>query len=315
MKIISVADLLFNCPLAISPSKLSIILSVLAPRLQITEANGIEIHSMDDRAFEGVKTEAAAARAPFTSLPNGVALIDVSGSLVNRTRGLDAASGLQSYKSLSASHMAAVQDESIKHILLRMDTPGGQTSGLADFADQIYSHRGIKPITAIVDDQCFSAGMWIASQADEIVLSRTGGAGSIGVLAVHTDRSQAMEKGGVKVTMVSSGSKKTLLSDSAPLTEDGLEFLSHLVSKQADMFIEAVARGRGLSAQSIKAQEAGVYFGSDAIATGLVDRIEAPDQAIRNIINQYASRRNPEPARAGDGRISRAAEAMRIACV
>ena len=311
---LTVADLIFNTPLAVSPAKLDVVLSVLAQRLNIVSVNGFDFtramheNEPDTQAASGKQSQG------FQDIGNGVALINISGSLMHRTRGLDAMSGLASYKSLSSSFAAAMNDESVLHTVLHMDTPGGQTNGLPDFVDEIFSARGIKPITAIVDDSAFSAGMWIAAAADEIVVSRTGGVGSIGVLGVHTDRSQMLADNGVKVTLVTSGKKKAMLADTQPLSSDGLEFLQALVDEQASMFIDSVASMMGLSTKAVREQEAGVFFGAKAVQAGLAHRVQPADQALRDIVARYAPNRNAPTANLKQpGRIARAAQAMRIA--
>lgn len=309
---LTIADMLFGQVLCVHPDKLATVLSVLSRRLDIQAADGIQI----DRslAYEaGVATAMGRQPAPVQSwqdVGNGVALLPISGSLVARTRGLDAVSGLQSYRQIGADFAALMADDSVQHIILQIDSPGGSVNTLPDMVDQIAAARGVKPVTALVDDEAYSAAYWIASAAEEVVISRTGGVGSIGAIAVHVDRSAANEREGIKVTAIRSGARKAMLNPNEPLTEDSQAWLEARVQETATMFIDGVASLRGLSAADVRALEAGTVHGQQAIDIGLADRIQPAGEAIRQIRDRYAPK--PVASATSPGRIGRAARAMQM---
>lgn len=185
------ASLVFGQAHMIDPMKLDIILAVLADRM------GLELHGLgsqqigawrkdDEQAAKSEKVQAARGKA-WADAGRGVGVLDVSGTLVHRASGLDAMSGLTSYSQLSAAFASMTMDPDVAHIVLNVNSPGGSVNGVFDLADEIYQARGTKPITAIIDDRAYSAAYALASSADEIIVSRTGGVGSIGVVAAHTD--------------------------------------------------------------------------------------------------------------------------------
>lgn len=312
------SQLIFNQPLAIAPAKLQLILQVLSER----QPTPMVLQGWDGSPTAPVQSLGAAAgssAAASAALLDGmmvsdrVALIDVSGTLVNRASWLDASSGLQSYKSLAAKFDAAHAAPDVEHIIMRLDTPGGAVSGLPDLAERIKAIAADKPITAIIDDMAASAGMWLASAATERIASQTALLGSIGVIAAHVDRSKAYDDAGVKVTLITHGNKKAAMSDTAPLSDEAAADLIAHVAKTGEWFIEAVAANLGLPASQIRDQQAGVFYGKNALAAGLVDAIEAPDTAIARIIDRYArasSAASSTQSALQPGRLQRAAAAM-----
>lgn len=307
---LTIADLILNRPLCVAHAKLDLVLSVLSRRLNIVEANGFSFDPSRVRAMEDDEvgiTAAAAPRQNWSDVGHGVAVLPVSGSLVNRTRGLDAMSGLQSYKQISQDFSALMADPSVLHIALMMDSNGGSVSGLPDLVDQIVSARGTKPVTAIVDDSAYSAAYWIASAAGEIVVSRTSGVANIGAMAVHTDRSVMNEKVGIKVTAVVSGTKKALLSSDAPLSDAGLEYLQGEVDRMGTMFIEGAAQNRKLAASFVRDLEGEPMHGPKAVELGLADRVMSANAALADLVARY---RPSAGTRGNPGRVQRAAQAM-----
>lgn len=310
------SQLIFNQPLAIAPAKLQLILQVLAAR----QTAPMVLAGFDDCA--PLPVQGAAGRTAAAGLLDGmmvsdrVALIDVSGTLVNRASWLDASSGLQNYKSLAAKFDAAHAAPDVEHIIMRLDTPGGAVSGLPDLAERIKAIAADKPVTAIIDDMSASAGMWLASAATERIASQTALLGSIGVIAAHVDKSKAYEDAGVKVTLITYGSKKAALSDTAPLGDEAAAELLAYVSSMGDQFTDSVAANLGLPVSQIRDQQAGVFYGKAALAAGLATAIEAPDAAIARIIGRYAGAKtspgNQPQSHTPAGRVQRAAAAMRM---
>ena len=95
-----------------------------------------------------------------------------------------------SYQELKEDIETAAKDKRVESIVLEIESPGGQVSGIHDAADAIFEARKAKPVQAYVDDLCASGAYWLASQADEIVASRDAMVGSIGVYSVYVDSSK-----------------------------------------------------------------------------------------------------------------------------
>jgi hypothetical protein len=128
-------------------------------------------------------------RSAMSRMADGVAIIPVLDTLVNRGAWLDSRSGLTSYEGIAAQLRAAGSDPEVRSVLLDISSPGGEAAGMAGLADLIRSVRQTKPVTAFVNDMAASAAYGIASAANEIVISPTSTVGSIGVVMLHADRS------------------------------------------------------------------------------------------------------------------------------
>lgn len=309
MKYPLLASLVFGQAHMIEPCKLDIIMRVLASHMGVSvDAVG----AFDDPTKFAPLTASvnAARRDVWHDVGAGVAVLPIAGTLVHRASGIDAMSGLTSYAQLSAAFAAMQDSPRVEHVVLDMSTPGGSVNGAFDLADEIYSARGRKPITAIVDESAYSAGYAIASAADEIIVPRTGGVGSVGVVAAHMDRSEANERNGVKVRYVYAGARKIDGNPDAPLTGEAHDELKAEVDRVYQLFVETVARNRGLSVDAVRGTEAGVFRGDAAVAHRLADRVQAPRDALRAIVARYQS-----SGAAGAGRMQRAASAMRMRAV
>jgi signal peptide peptidase SppA len=224
-----------------------------------------------------------AARSGSSSGNAVIAVVPVLGPLAKRGSFLDSLFGFGNYEDVQTRVDAAVADPSIDAILLEIDSPGGEAAGAFDLADKIYAARGSKPVWAIANDSAFSAAYAIGSAADKLFLTRTGGVGSIGVLAAHVDQSGYDEKQGVKVTTLFAGSRKNDFNAHEPLSEDAAGFLQAEVNRLYGLFVDTVARNRSLSADAIRATEAALFFGEDAVKAGLADGVGTFESTVHSL--------------------------------
>ncbi len=199
------------------------------------------------------------------------AIIPIHGILTKKPGAFDEMLGMTSYEQIEEQITQALADSSIEKIILEIDSPGGEVNGIFDLADFIYSARGKKRIIAIANDDAYSAAYAIASSAEKVLVSRTSGVGSIGVIASHIDQSGFDEKCGIKYTTVFAGSRKNDLNPHEPITSESLESLQKEVDRLYEMFVQLIARNRGLSIEKIRSTEAGLYFGEKAVEIGLAD--------------------------------------------
>jgi signal peptide peptidase SppA len=215
----------------------------------------------------------AAEKETTYEIYNDVAVIPVQGLLTKRSEAFDSFFGTTSYDEIHELIATAFDDSKVNSILLDIDSPGGEVSGLFDLVDFIYESRDVKPIYAIANDHAFSAAYAIASAASKIFVNRTSGVGSIGVIATHVDISEYDQKEGIKYTTIFAGDKKNDLSPHEPLSDDAISDLQKEVDRLYKMFVAVVARNRNISSAQIKATQAALYFGTDAISLGLADEV------------------------------------------
>ena len=268
------AGRVFGAPLMMARAKLDIVLDVLRPRLFGSDLPGTGTDSEPD---------------PYVVTPSGIAVIPVFGTLVNRTFGLSALSGLTSYQRLSADLARAAADPAVRGVLLDVDSNGGEAGGVFDLADHVVALRGIKPVFAIADEACFSAAYALACGAERLYVTQTGGVGSIGVVALHRDQSGADAQAGLHYEYLSAGARKTDGNPHEPLSDGARAALQAEVDRLHGLFAAHVARCRGLPDAQVRAQEAAIYFGPDAVAAGLADRVGALADALADLSVRVSS--------------------------
>jgi signal peptide peptidase SppA len=255
-----------------------------------------------------VQTASPDERRLAAAQESGVYVLPIHGALVSRSAHLDMCTTMTSYEGIRSQLHAALNDPAVEHIALDIDSPGGSATGMSDLSEEIFTARQIKPVSAIVNFGAYSAAYGLASAASEIVLSASSGVGSIGVIARHMDMSKRYENAGIKITTIYAGARKNDLASDAPLTDEAAQWLQSLVDENYAVFTDLVARNRGITVQSVKDTEAGVFFGAKAIELGLADRIEPPQAAINRIAAEVAAKRKPKPSQ----RIGARAAAMDI---
>lgn len=266
------ASRLYGMPLLIHRPKLDTILSVLGSRVDWPVANALGAPDFQPKA-----------RDPTHGAESGITVIPVYGTLVRRTVGLEAASGLTSYTALAQQLAAAVADPAVRGIVLDIDSPGGEAGGVFDLADQIRAACKAKPVWAVANDMAFSAAYALAAAAQRVVLPRTGGVGSVGVIALHVDQSVKDARDGLHYRAITAGAHKNDLSPHAPLSGDADATLQAEVNRLYDLFATSVALHRNLTPEAVKATEAGLFFGSDAISSGLADAVGTLDEAVAEL--------------------------------
>ena len=171
---------------------------------------------------------------PEYSIDNGVAVIPIYGLLTKRSERFFYTTN---YDDIHLLFSKALYDEKVESILLDIDSPGGEVGGLFDLVDHIYEARDKKPIYAYANDSAFSAAYAIASACSRIFVNRTSGVGSIGVIATHTDISEADKKLGVKYTTIFAGEEKNDLTPHEPLSKNAKDKLQREVNRLYEMFL------------------------------------------------------------------------------
>lgn len=298
------ASLLFNQPLLVAPDMLDLGVrwANQAMNLNIINigAGGARLMEDDDERHYADRLAVAEERRRAAIAQTGIEVLPVHGVLVSRGSHINACETMTSYEGLRQQLKAAVADPLVERIVLDIDSPGGAATGAFELAADIRAMAQQKPITGIVNYMAYSGGYLIGSACSELVVSQTSGAGSIGVIASHMDRSQMEANMGVKVTTVYAGAHKNDLSPHEPLSDQSLKVLQDLVQESYQLFVNAVAEYRGLPVERVIATEAGLFRGKAAIAAGLADRLASPQDAVDELSRAVAlSRANRQTSRLG----------------
>ncbi|GHC36489.1 serine peptidase [Gemmobacter nanjingensis] len=290
-----IAQRVFNTPLMVDPAKALAFLTGLGPRIAGREisVDGLEV-TAEDQASATVPARASLFGDDLTArqtrnggqpfaVVDGIAVIEIAGTLVHRGAWIGQSSGLTSYEGIAAQLQAAVTDPVIRGIALDIDSFGGEVAGAFDLADRIRAARQVKPVQAFVADHALSAAYALASQADRIILPRTGAVGSIGVVAMHSDMSGALDQKGIAVTLIHAGARKVDANLYQPLPEAVRARIAGELEDLRQLFAETVAEGRGRRLDTLQAlsTEAAVFRGEAAVFAGLADEVADPVTAFR----------------------------------
>lgn len=181
-------------------------------------------------------------------------------------------------------------DPAVERIAFVINSGGGEVAGNFDMVDRISALRGQKPMISLVNEHAYSAAYSIASATGHIVVARTGGVGSIGVVTSHLDASGALEKAGYKVTFVHAGAHKVDGHPYAALPQAVRERMQTRLEGLQGIFTATVARNLGVDEQVIRDTEALTYSADEALALGLVHEITPIDDALAAF---SGSRTNP----------------------
>ncbi len=223
-----------------------------------------------------------ARAASVAKIDGAVALISVDGVLAQKMDMMSAMSGGTSYSALKASLHSALANEDVKAVVLDIDSPGGAVPGADELATEMRRLRGNKPIIAQVNSLAASAAYWLASSADEIVVTPSGKAGSIGVYTAHDDVSVALARRGVKRTYISAGRYKVEGNETEPLGEEALAHIQESVNRSYGRFIDAVAAGRGVARSTVEDRfgQGRVFYAEELVDRGMADRIATLDETL-----------------------------------
>lgn len=255
----------------------------LEPRIYAELQAIVERHASGQRltpeAIEAVVSAAQEdrpARTGDAQALEGVAVIPIQGVIARHARQVN---GISTPRGSSIERMrtqldAALYDDSIQAILLHIDSPGGSVAGLSEFADDLRAARDLKPIVAYVDGMMASAAYWLGSQASKVISTRSSEVGSIGVYAAVRDASRLYENAGIDTKVVKAGRHKGAGLTGTRLQDEQLDALQRSVDAYKALFVDAVARGRGMDLAAVEALAEGeIWLGEEAKAKGLIDQV------------------------------------------
>lgn len=223
------------------------------------------------------------ASAPRVWMRGSTAIIPVIGPIFPRANLFTQISGATSIEGLNSDFVAALNDESVDNILLYVDSPGGQVTGVQEFAQSVYDSRTKKLIMGYVYGQGASAAYNIVSATSEVVSADTAIVGSIGVISAVRDTREKEKKTGVKtVEFVSSVSPNKSIDFDDPKS---LGKVQRLVDQLGTVMVNNIARFRGTTPEMVLEQygQGDVFVGQNAVERGLVDSIGSLESVLENM--------------------------------
>lgn len=235
-------------------------------------------------ALESIQTALAEERGGLWDPPDdarkmriqgGVAFIPIWGALQPKENWFTRWIGGTAYTQLERELRYAANDSEVQRIVLLIDSPGGSAMGTEEVAQLIRSLRDDKPIVAAIRGFCASAAYYLAAQCSRIVASPSSTIGSIGTIWTWVGTSRAWSQFGVDQVNITHGRDKAFLAGNQPLTDHNKGLIQRWVSEYGEMFERAVAAGRGISVEQVRANYGGgqVWSAPVALTQGLIDQI------------------------------------------
>lgn len=204
------------------------------------------------------------------------------------------------YASIADAAEEAAADPAVKRIVLAVDSPGGEVTGLPETAAVLNRVAKVKPLHAMVEGTSASAAYWLTSQASDITMSPSSELGSVGVRIMHADISKMLEDAGIKITEMHAGEFKTEWSPFQPLSEGAKADMQKRIDSVHGEFLKDVGQGRGVRAtRNITAAQYGggrLFSAKDAMGHGLADAVQSPREFYRAITAPEEESRTHSPS-------------------
>lgn len=284
---------ILSAPWAIEPTRLLEIQAIYATRLR---GDRIDIEAVEKRLGRPLANQPKAYE-----IMDGVAVLPIEGVIAKKMNMLTQISGGTSTQLAAQSLQDALSDPAVHSVILSIDSPGGTVDGTQALADAVFAARKVKPVTALASGCMCSAAYWIGSAAQTVyVADGTTVVGSIGVVTSHTDVSGAQTAQGIKTTEIAAGKYKRIASSYAPLSQDGRQSIQDQVDYTYSLFVDAVARNRGVSSGVVLHDMADgrIFMGRQAINAGLADGMLSLHELVAQLNKARTSPKAAQGARA-----------------
>jgi ClpP class serine protease len=250
------------------------ILHVLAHEHAAEMLGSISAASEDDNFWPTDPDSWQARVRPYNVDVTGTLQIPVMGVLLNRFP-YQLGRWATGYKYLEMARKRGLVDPMVKRIAYIHDSPGGEAAGCFEEVDAIYASRGQKPMQSFIADHGYSASFALATAPGDISITRSGGAGSVGVVTAHVEFSEALKDWGVKVTFIFAGAHKVDGNPYEKLPESVKSRIQERIDKIYGVFVSTVARNRGMDEKAVRDTQALTYDAQESIDIGFADRLGA----------------------------------------
>lgn len=189
---------------------------------------------------------------------------------------------IMGYTDTVESIAKAQKDESVKAVVILVDSPGGAVGASQEIYRSIEKLREKKPVVVSMGNVAASGGYYISAPANVIYANPGTITGSIGVIIQQVDLSEILNKVGVKVNTVKSGENKDILYPTKPLTPQQRQILEETVKDVYEQFLDAIVKYRKIDKEKLRQYADGrVFSGRQAKEIGLVDKLGNVQDAIK----------------------------------
>jgi len=233
---------------------------------------------------------------PITLVPrpaaSKIAVIPLSGTITTGDSSLLSGSAIT--PELVRDYLEKAEaDRSVKAIVFRIDSPGGEIAPCQEILWEIERVGKTKTVVVSMGSAAASGGYYISAKADKIVALPTTMTGSIGVISQIMNIEGLLEKLGIEIETFKGGKYKDMYRGLREMKPEEKEIMQGMIDEYYEQFVEVVAEGRGLSEEEVRNLATGqMYTGTKAKELGLIDELGDLNTAI-NLTAEIAGIETP----------------------
>lgn len=222
------------------------------------------------------------------SLSDKIAVVPIKGVIMSEKTSTIYSSSVSS-REIASTLYDLRNDDSVKAILLDINSPGGSPVASDEISKAIENIKKVKPIYSLINDVGASGAYWVASSTDKIYSSSMSTIGSIGVTSAGLSFENFITEHNITYRQQISGKYKDMGSIYRKQTDEEKAIIQNLLDNIHKRFIEHVAKNRNITIENVTKLATGeIFLGSETIKNGLTDKIGYyPDviNKLKNITN------------------------------
>ncbi|PPA71643.1 signal peptide peptidase SppA [Jeotgalibacillus proteolyticus] len=220
-----------------------------------------------------------------------IAVIDLNGTIqdTGEQGGLLAGTGYNHTHFMNQLNQIK-QDDTIKAVVLSVNTPGGGVVESAQIHDKLLEikEETEKPIYVSMGAQATSGGYYVSAPADKIFASKETMTGSLGVILQSLNFSRLADEYGIEFVTVTSGEFKDMLSPTEEVRQEDLDIVQSILDDSYNGFVEVIANGRGLPEERVREIADGrIYNGIQALELDLIDEFGYEEDVIAGVKEDF----------------------------
>jgi protease-4 len=213
---------------------------------------------------------------------NVIAVFDVEGTIQDTGEASLLSSATYNHRAFMDKLKMAEENDDIKGIILRVNSPGGGVVESAEIYDKILDIKKVKkPVYVSMGSMAAYGGYYISAPADKIYASPETMTGSLGVIMHGYNYEKLAKKYGVEFETIKSGPHKDIMSPTREMTGEEREILQDMINNSYDQFVKIIADGRGMTEKEVrKIADGRIYDGRQAKENHLIDDFGHLDDVI-----------------------------------
>lgn len=220
-----------------------------------------------------------------------IAVLDVDGAIqdTGEASPLFGAAGYN-HESFMGQLEQVKEDDSVKAVVLKINSPGGGVVESAEIYDKIteIQEEMDKPFYVSMEAMAASGGYYIAAPADKIFVNRETLTGSIGVIMQSVNYGELAERYGVDFVTIKSGPFKDIMSPTRDMTEEELALMQEMLNDSYQSFVDIIVDGRDMTEEEVKAVADGrIMNGRQAVEANLADDFGYEEDVIAALRNDF----------------------------